>query len=88
MPLKALSKVAIYAMIEQKRVNVEIIAFYIKTWSTFLASSQCLRKSNPVALNPLTAAWALRALIDFTLSNARRFYSSMGNPLDGKGLKR
>ena len=37
-------------------------------------------------LNPLTADWALRALIDFTLSNARRFYSSMGNPLDGKGL--
>ena len=25
-------------------------------------------------------------LIDFTLSNARRFYSSVGNPLDGKGL--
>ena len=24
--------------------------------------------------------------IDFTLSNARRFYSSMGNPLDRKGL--
>ena len=38
------------------------------------------------AFNPLTAEWALRALIDFTLSNARRFYSSMGNPLDGKGL--
>ena len=37
--------------------------------------------------NPLTAEWALRALIDFTLSNARRFYSSMGNPLDGKGLR-
>ena len=35
--------------------------------------------------NPLTAEWALRALIDFTLFNARRFYSSMGNPLDGKG---
>ena len=28
------------------------------------------------------------ALIDFTLSNARRFYSSMGNPLGWKGLKR
>ena len=28
---------------------------------------------------------ALRALIDFTLSHARRFYSSMGNPLDEKG---
>ena len=37
-------------------------------------------------VNPLPAEWALRALIDFTLSNARRFYSSMGNLLDGKGL--
>ena len=37
-------------------------------------------------VNPLTAVWALRALIEFTLSNARRFYSSMGNPLAGKGL--
>ena len=26
------------------------------------------------------------ALIDFALSNARRFYSSMGNPLGLKGL--
>ena len=26
--------------------------------------------------------------MDFTLSNASRFYSSMGNPLDGKGLMR
>ena len=42
---------------------------------------------NYVPINPLTAEWALRAPIDFTLSNARRFYSSMGNPLDGKGLK-
>ena len=40
-----------------------------------------------VPINPLTAEWALRALLDSTLSNARRFYSSMGNPLDGKGLK-
>ena len=38
-------------------------------------------------INPLTAEWALRALIDFTLCNARRFYSSMGNPLAGKGLR-
>ena len=37
--------------------------------------------------NPLTAEWALWALIDFTRSNARRFYSSMGNPLAGKRLK-
>ena len=37
-------------------------------------------------VNPLTVEGALRALLDFTLSNARRFYLSMGNPLDGKGL--
>ena len=36
--------------------------------------------------NPLTAVGAPRALIYFTLSNARRFYSSRGKPLDGKGL--
>ena len=27
------------------------------------------------------------ALIDFTLSNTRRFYFSMGNPIGWKGLK-
>ena len=42
---------------------------------------------NYVPINPLTSEWVLRALIDFTLSNARRFYSSMGNLLDGKGLR-
>ena len=41
---------------------------------------------NLLDINPFPAEWVLRALIDFTLSNARRFYSSMGNPLDGKGL--
>ena len=41
---------------------------------------------NYVPINPFPAEWVLRALIDFTLSSARRFYSSMGNPLDGKGL--
>ena len=35
----------------------------------------------------LTTVSALMTLIDFTLSNARRFYSSMGNPLAVKGLK-
>ena len=39
-------------------------------------------------VNPLTAEWVLMALIDFTLSNARRFYSSMGNPLAGKGIRK
>ena len=36
--------------------------------------------------NPLTAVGALRALIDFTLSNARGFYSSMGDPLAVKNV--
>ena len=30
----------------------------------------------------------LMTLIDFTLSNARRFYSSMGNPSDTEGLRK
>ena len=46
----------------------------------------CLERCVKKHLNPLTAEWALKALIDFTLSNAGRFYLSMGNPLDGKGL--
>ena len=41
---------------------------------------------NYVPINPFPSKWVLRALIDFTLSNARRFYSSMGNLLDRKGL--
>jgi len=40
----------------------------------------------PATLNALTAAGALRILIDFTLSNARRFYLSVGNLLAVKGL--
>ena len=39
-----------------------------------------------VPINALTAVGALMTLIDFTLSNARRFYSSMGNPSEVKGL--
>ena len=31
-------------------------------------------------VNALTAVGALMTPIDFTLSNARQFYSSMGNP--------
>ena len=37
-------------------------------------------------INALTAVGALVTLIDFTLSNARRFYSSVGNPFAVKGL--
>ena len=32
--------------------------------------------------NPSVSVSALMTLINFTLSNARRFYSSMGNPSD------
>ena len=61
--------------------NAEVtLAFFFKTQVVKLMDIKTL------LINPLTAEWALRALIDFTLSNAKRFYSSMGNPLDGKGL--
>ena len=36
--------------------------------------------------NAFKAVGALRILLDFTVSNARRFYSSVGNPLAVKGL--
>ena len=49
-------------------------------WLTDTVSNHLIR------VNPLTAEWVLRALIDFTLSNAKRFYSSMGNPSAGRGL--
>ena len=56
----------------------------------FIESKVSEKQEAPIRIvlpfNPLTAERALRALIDFTLSNARRFYSSMGTPLDGKGL--
>ena len=37
-------------------------------------------------INPLTGEGALRALVDFTLSDARRIYSSIRNPLALKEL--
>ena len=55
-------------------LSVALLLFISISYKTFL-------------INPLTVEWALKALIDFTLSNARRFYSSMGNALDGKGLR-
>ena len=39
------------------------------------------------SVNALAAVGALVTLIYFTLSNARRFYSSRGNPLAVKGLR-
>ena len=61
-------------------------------WCSYPLNYHCPRshlrtKSMIKDINPFTAEWALRALRDFTLSNARRFYSSTGNPLAGKGLK-
>ena len=38
-------------------------------------------------MSPLTLSLPIVPLIDFTLSNARRFYSSMGNPTGLKGLR-
>ena len=39
-------------------------------------------------MSPLTLSLPRVTLIDFTLSNARRFYSSMGNPTGVKGLSK
>ena len=51
----------------------------VEVSSAILVSSQ--------NVNALTAVGVLMTLIDFTMSNARRFYSSMGNPFAVKGLR-
>ena len=38
--------------------------------------------------NPSVSVSALMTLLDFTLANARRFYSSMENPSDTEGLRK
>ena len=52
-----------------------------------LASLEKIKTNLVRMLNALTAVGALMTLIDFTLSNVRRFYSSMGNRLAVKGLR-
>ena len=56
----------------------------------FSSSQQATRQSNlfgnmASAMNPSVSVSALMTLIDFTLSNARRFSSSMGNPRTLRG---
>ena len=45
-----------------------------------------MQKVNVLLINALTAVGAFMIFIDFSLSNVRRFYPSMGNPLALKGL--
>ena len=45
-----------------------------------------MQKVNVLLINALTAVGAFMILLDFSLSNVRRFYPSMGNPLAVKGL--
>ena len=51
-----------------------------------LGSERVNNVENYAPISALTAIGALMTVIDFTLSNARRFYLSMGNPLAVKGL--
>ena len=60
-----------------------ISSHFMMPWLVLLLGCLDL-KTNELAINALTAVGALMTLIDFTLSNARRFYSSMGNPLMSK----
>ena len=63
--------------------------YFFNIWFFFksLFWMKQIQGSVRVKINPLTAEWALRALVDFTLSNARRFYSSNGEPLGRERVK-
>ena len=62
--------------------------YFIRIYCIYIANTvSSHNKSFIMLLNPFPSKLVLRALTDFTLSNARRFYSSMGNLLDRKGLK-
>ena len=70
--------------------NLELILHWMKVIFNLFCYFSLLhvRHFSFSAFNPFPSKRVLRALIDFTLSNARRFYSSMGNLLDRKGLFR
>ena len=55
---------------------------------TLVKRKAVFRLNGVCVLNALTAVGALMTLADFNLSNARRFYWSMGNLLAVKGLKK
>ena len=69
-------------------ISFDVVSHCFELWRRNKLEPRRKKKSETAfsTFNPLTAEWALRALKDFTLSNVRRFYSSMGNPLAGKGL--
>ena len=59
-------------------------------WSQYDVKTRSQKRTLNVditqTVNALTTVGALMTLTDFILSNARRFYSSMGNPLAVQGL--
>ena len=60
-------------------LNYFRISFFFKFYNSITSSLL-------LDFNALTVVGALMTLIDFTQSDARRFYSSMGNRLALKGL--
>ena len=76
-----------------KKGELTLIAFadFSKAFDT-VDYSIVIRKLHAIGLSKSALLWILTlslprvTLIDFTLSNARRFYSSMGNPTGVKGL--
>ena len=58
-----------------------MICIYELTHELTTNGKEKKKKKNVAMLKALTAVGALMTLIDFTLSNARRFYSTNGEPL-------
>ena len=87
-PIKSLScgvvvDVAVVKCSVIMRMRSEVVIFLLVSCNT-REEQMVLAECHGRSLNPFPFEWVLRALIDFTLSNARLFYSSMGNLLDEK----
>ena len=68
-----------------KRAAKRITTISSMHWATIRVRVNSL---SYLLLNPSLSVTALMTLVDFTLSNAKRFYSSMANPSDTEGLRR
>ena len=78
-------KMEIFHSVLRRLVNIKFCSGQMTRINTENIQ-RMLRSEKKKSESSLTLSLPRVTLIDFTLSNARRFYSSMGNPTGVKGL--